>query len=164
MRGKEITRIIVIFALVGLGLMLGLQPLAYKGRYIRVGDYQVGGISADVETWIGNNYIIGAVIVFAFSLLATLLWTFFAGKAQAKGAVDVSRWQVMWWLLGLIPIAGIAIALIFFNQSDDALLSLAGFFILDGLILLYWLPTATSSPGMFKHIPPGSFMLRRLIG
>ncbi|MEM7590045.1 MAG: hypothetical protein AAF383_00720 [Cyanobacteria bacterium P01_A01_bin.83] len=163
MRGKEIIRIIV-FAVIGLGLMFWLQPLVYRGRYIRVSDYEVNGVPAGVEAWIADNYMICAGIVFVFSLLATLLWSFFTAKAQIKGAIDVSRWQVMWWLLGLLPIAGIAIALIFFNQSDQALLSLAGFLVFDGLIWLFWLSTATSSPGMFKNIPPGSFMLRRLIG
>ena len=163
MRTKEITRIIV-FTILGLGLIFWLQPLVYRSRLISVRDYTVNGTPAGVEAWIGDNYMIGAGVVFALSLGATLLWSFLTAKAQIKGSVDVSRWQVIWWLLGLLPIAGIAIALIFFNQSDDALISLASFLIIDGLILLFWLPTAASSPGMFKNIPPGSFMIRRLIG
>ncbi|MDJ0901000.1 MAG: hypothetical protein QNJ55_19530 [Xenococcus sp. MO_188.B8] len=156
MKAGEIIRII-IFVVIGLGLMFWIQPLIYTGRYIRLRDV----VAVD---WVADNYSIGAGVVFGFSIFATLLWSFFTAKAQIRGAVDVSRWQVMWWLLGLLPIIGIAIALIFINQSDDALLSLAGFFIFDGLIWLFWLPTATSSPGLFKHIPPGSFMLRRIIG
>lgn len=158
MKAGEIIRII-IFVVIGLILMFWLQPLIYTGRYIRISDYPRG-----INIWITDNYSVGAGVVFGFSLAATLLWTFFTAKAQIKGAVDVAKWQVMWWLLGLLPIIGIAIALIFINESDDALLSLAGFFIFNGLIWLFWLPTATSSPGLFKHIPPGSFMLRRLIG
>ncbi len=158
MKAGEVIRII-IFVVIGLILMFWLQPLIYTGRYIRVSDYLAG-----VDAWVTENYFVGAGVVFGFSIVATLLWSFFTAKAQIKGAVDASRWQVMWWLLGLLPIMGIAIALIFVNESDDALLSLAGFLIFDGLIWLFWLPTATSSPGLFKHIPPGSFMLRRLIG
>ena len=154
MKPGEIIRII-IFVVIGLGLMFWIQPLIYTGSYIFV---------QAVDAWLADSYFVGAGVVFGFSLVATLLWSFFTAKAKIKGAVDVSRWQVMWWLLGLLPIIGIAIALIFINKSDDALLSLAGFFIFDGLIWLFWLPTATSSPGLFKHIPPGSFMLRRLIG
>ncbi|MGK7893573.1 MAG: hypothetical protein AB4372_08100 [Xenococcus sp. (in: cyanobacteria)] len=158
MKPGEIIRIIIIFV-IGSILMFWLQPLIYTGRYIRISDYLPG-----VDLWVTDNYVVGAGVVFGFSLVATLLWSFFTAKAQIKGAVDVSSWQVMWWLLGLLPIVGIGIALFAINESDDALLSLAGFFIFDGLILLFWLPTATSSPGLFKHIPPGSFLLRRLIG
>ena len=158
MKPGEIIRIIV-FVVTGMGLMFWLQPFIYQNRYIRISDYLPG-----LDAWVSDNYFLGAGVVFGFSLAATLLWSFFTAKAQIKGAVDVSKWQAMWWLLGLLPIGGIAIALIFINKSDDALLSLAGFFIFNGLIWLYWLPTATSSPGLFKHIPPGSFMLRRLIG
>ena len=157
MKAGEITRIIIVVVL-GFGLMFWVQPLIYTGRYIRVSDYAGG-----VDAWVAENYFIGAGIVFAFSLCSILLWFFFTAKAQARGAVDVLRWQVMWWLLGLLPILGIAIALIFFNQSDHALLSLAGFFIFDGLIWLFWLPTATSSPGQFQYIPPGAFFLHSLI-
>ena len=58
----------------------------------------------------------------------------------------------------------IAASVIILNESDDALLSLTGFLVFDGLILLYWLPTATSSPKSFKYTPPGALLLRRLIG
>lgn len=158
MKAGEIIRII-IFNVLGLILMFWLQPLVYQNRSIRVADYPGG-----VDTWIRENYFPSVGIVFGFSLLATLLWYFLTARAKVKNASDVASWNLVWWLLGLLPIIGIAIALIFFNNSDDALLSLTGFLIFDGLFLLYWLPTATSSPGSFKYIPPGAMTIRRLIG
>ncbi|MEM9275356.1 MAG: hypothetical protein AAGA80_20680 [Cyanobacteria bacterium P01_F01_bin.143] len=150
---------IIIFTLLGLVLMFWLQPLIYQNRLIRIADYQGG-----VTTWIRDDYYLSAGIVFGLSFLAMLSWCFGTARAKVKNAADVASWNVVWWLLGLLPIIGIAIALIFFNKSDDALLSLTGFLVFDGLFLLYWLPTATSSPGSFKFTPPGAMFVRRLIG
>ncbi|ELS00617.1 hypothetical protein Xen7305DRAFT_00003180 [Xenococcus sp. PCC 7305] len=163
MKAGEIIRII-IFTVLGLILMFWLQPLIYTERYIRISDYSINGSPVGVETWVANNYMVGAGIVFGFSLFATLCWYFSTGRAKVKDASDVARWNIVWWLLGLLPIIGIVIALIFFTNSDDALLSLTGLFIFNGLFLLYWLPTATSSPGSFKYTPPGAMLVRRLIG
>ncbi len=159
MKAGEIIRIIV-FTITGLILMIWLQPLIYQNRMIPIRDYPENSF----EVWLLDNYMIGAWIVFGVSVLATLIWSFMTARARVRGTLDVSQWQLVWWLLGLLPVMGICIALYFFNESADALLSLAGLFIFNGLIWLYWLPTATSSPGLFKHIPPGAFLLRRLIG
>ncbi|WP_013325768.1 hypothetical protein [Gloeothece verrucosa] len=156
MKPGEIIRIIVLTVL-GWVLMFYGQPLIYQSRLIRVAD-------VPLTTWLSDYYTVGAWVVFLASVGATLVWTFMTTRAKASGALDVFRWQVVWWLLGLLPILGICIALYFFNESDDALLSLAGFFIFNGLFWLYWLPTVTSSPGLFRNIPPGSPLIRRLIG
>lgn len=159
MKRGEIIRLI-IFILLGALSMFYLQPLAYTARYIPVGDY-IGG---SVEAWVANNYYIIAAIVFGVSLFATLFWYFNTANATVRTSSDVARWQIVWWLLGLLPMIAIAASVIILNESDDALLSLTGFLVFDGLILLYWLPTATSSPKSFKYTPPGALLLRRLIG
>lgn len=156
MKAAEIIRIIALSA-IGFVVMFYLQPLLYENRAIPITDVRV-------NTWLREDYTVGAGIVFGFSVFATVLWYFLAARAKVAGTIDIFRWQVVWWLLGLLPVVGIGIALFLFNRSEDALLSLAGFFIFDGLILLFWLPTATSSPKLLKHIPPGAFLIRRLIG
>ena len=158
MKGVEVIRII-FFSVVGGIVMLWLQPLAYENRIIPVRDYPGG-----VDTWIDDNYFLSAMIVLIASVIATLLWYFFTARAKVRDASDVARWNIVWWLLGLLPFAAIFISVFVFNSSDDARLSLMGFFIIDGLFLLYWLPTATSSPGSFKYTPPGAMLARRLIG
>ena len=156
MKAGEIIRIIVLSLIVA-GLMFWIQPQIYQLKIIRISD-------VPMNPWLRNDYTTGAWIVFGCSLLATLIWYFLTAKAKVIGTLDTLRWQVIWWLLGFLPILGICIALYFFNRSQDALLSLTGFYIVDAIFLLFWLPTATSSPGSFKHIPPGAFLLRRLIG
>ena len=156
MKAGEIIRIIA-FSVVGFVLMFYGQPLLYKNRAIPITD-------VPVNAWLREDYTVAAGIFFAFSVLATVIWYFLAARAKVTGAIDISRWQVVWWLLGLLPMLGIGIALFFFNRSEDALLSLAGFLLFNGLIWLFRLPTATSSPGLLKHIPPGAFLIRRLIG
>ena len=156
MKPAEIIRIIVLSVL-GWLLMFYGQPLIYKSRIIRVSD-------VPLDSWLSNYYSVGAWIVFLTGVGATLVWCFMTARAKVRGGMDVLRWQVVWWLLGLVPILGICVALYFFNSSDHAQPSLAVLFIFNGLFWLYWLPTVTSSPGLFRNIPPGASLIRRLIG
>lgn len=156
MKSREIIQIIVIF-LFGAVLMFLGQPWFYDNGVLRISDVLT-------STWIRENYMTGAGIVFAVALATTILWTFMAAKAKAKSAAEISKWRLIWWLLMMLPIVSIIVSIAFFNSSDDALLSLTGFLVIDGIFLLYWLPTVTSSPGDLKYIPPGAFFIRRLIG
>ena len=156
MKLPEIIRIIV-FGFIGWLITIYGQPWVYQSRLIRVAD-------VPLSQWLSNYYNVGAWIVFLSGFGATIVWTVVTTRAKAAGALDVFRWQVVWWLLGLVPLIGICIALYICSVSNDALLSLALFFIIDGLFLLYWLPTVTSSPGLFRNIPPGAPLIRRLIG
>jgi hypothetical protein len=158
MKPSEFIRI-VVFIVLGAALMFYLQPLIYEMRLIPIrAKYD------ELIAWIGQDYHTGAKIVFSVSVASTLLWYVLAAKAKVKGSVETKRWMVVWWgLLGL-PILSIVVALTFFNSRNDVLLSLTGFYILDAVFLLFWLPTATSSPKALMYVPPGSFLLRRLIG
>jgi hypothetical protein len=156
MKSREVIQIIIIFLLGAMVMFLG-QPWIYDNKLLRISD-------VPITTWISQDYTTGSGIVFVIAFLATSLWAFMAAKAKAKSASDISKWRVIWWLLMLLPIISVIVSIAFFNRSNDALLSLTAFLIIDGIILLYWLPTVTSSPGDLKYIPPGAFFIRRLIG
>jgi hypothetical protein len=68
--------------------------------------------------------------------------------------------MVAWWIFLLFPVLSICVAISFFTGSNDTLVFLTIFFVLD-ILLLFWLPTATSTPGGLKFLPPGSIHLRR---
>lgn len=156
MKAGEIIRLIV-FIITGAALMFLGQPWIYSNRMIRVRD-------VPLDSWISNYYIPGALLVFGISVFSTLIWCVMAARARAKGAEEVFRWKLVWWLLLLLPVLSVCAAIYFFNRSDDARLSLTGFFVIDAIFWLFWLPTVTSSPGDLKYIPPGAFFIRRLIG
>lgn len=112
-----------------------------------------------VTRWLASDYTLSALIVFFTCLVATLVWIVFTSLSSFYGAKEVDRSRIVWWLLGLLPVASIGITVFWLNRLPSAQASLLGFFVLDEL-LLYWLPTATSSPESVKYIPPGSAFIR----
>lgn len=155
MKAREIIRI-NIFLLIGAVLMFYLQPWLYNSKVIILTDVLT-------QNWLYQNYFPGSVIVYTTSLISTVLWLIMAVRAKVIRSVDAYQWQVVWWVVGLLPILSICVAIYFFKDSKDALLSLTSLYIMD-ILLLFWLPTATSTPGLLKYVPPGSFFLRRIIG
>jgi len=149
MKSQEIIRIIAI-SLVGALLMFWLQPQIYNARLIAL-DVK------SLTTWLRDSYSTAAFIVFGTAVFATIVWTIMTATAKVQTGQEVLGWQLTWWLIGLIPLIGICLALWLFGKT--ALYSLTGFFVLDAIIL-YWLTTATSSPGLFKRIPPGASLFR----
>lgn len=150
----EIVRIIVI-SLVGAGLAFLLQPWLYRSGVISLTD-------VDPEVWVSDRYTIGVAIVFSVCLISTLLWYTLTSKAKVSRPEDRSFWALMWWLFLLLPVLSICVSLYFFNGSNDALLTLTGFYVLDSLIV-FWLPTALNTPGELMYVAPGSG-LRHLLG
>ncbi|HEY9828877.1 MAG TPA: hypothetical protein V6D19_25950 [Stenomitos sp.] len=134
-----------------------IQPWLYRSA---IGFFLVTDL--DIEDWLAEQYMPGAVIVFSTALGATILWYIIARNKAVTAASDVAPMRLPWGLLLLIPIIGICCALYFFNKSNDALLSLTFLYVVDTL-MLYWFSTAISSPGLLKFIPPGSFTLRHLL-
>ncbi|NEP83594.1 MAG: hypothetical protein F6K39_38975 [Okeania sp. SIO3B3] len=116
-----------------------------------------------VEIWINSHYIFGAGVVFAVSVLSTVIWYLITANAKAHQAKEVAKWDIVWWLFLLFPLLSLFLAIGFFKGSDDALVPLTIFFVFD-ILLLFWLPTATSTPGGLKFVPPGSIKLRRFFG
>ena len=150
----EIVRIIVI-SLVGAIFAFLLQPWLYRSGIIPLTD-------VDPEVWVGDRYTVGVAIVFSVCIISTLLWYVLTSKAKVARPEDRSFWRLMWWLFLLLPIISICVALYFFNGSNDALLSLTGFYILNALIC-FWLTTALNTPGALMYAAPGS-SLRLLLG
>lgn len=154
MKTNEIIRIILCIFF-GYILMFYVQPLIYENGIISLGQ-------ADQDFWL-LDYYQGAWFVFAISIISTFGWSVLAARAKAKTGREVANWLVVWWLFLLLPVLTILIAVLLFNEKY-ALVSLSGLYIIDGVFILYWLPTATSSPGLLRNIPPGSQLLRNLIG
>lgn len=160
MKAGEIIRTIVL-SLFGIGFILFLQPLFYEKKWL-------GLVITDVtmNKWLEKIYMTGAYTVLGICLVTMIIWyvitTFFAsGRAE-----EFMKWRLIWFLLLLLPIAGIGIAL-FLNGSapvkvgsNQAQISLALFFLFDTL-WLYWLTTVTSSPTPVKYVPPGAYPIRK---
>jgi len=151
----EIVRIIVI-SLVGASFAFLLQPWLYRSGIISLTD-------VDPEVWVSDRYTIGVAIVFSVCIISTLLWYTLTSKAKVSRAEDRSFWALMWWLFLLLPILSICVSLYFFNGSNDALLSLTGFYVLDTLVS-FWLPTALNTPGELMYVVPGSSLRLLLRG
>lgn len=154
MRAFEVIRIIALTVL-GVALMLFVQPWLYQSQILFLSDV------TDTETWIADEYLQGAYLVGGVSVVATFIWYFLSARAKILTSKDTSTWRLLWWLILLLPVLSIGGALAFYNSSRDALLTLTVLYILD-VLLLFWLPTATSSPLSTKFLPPGSFLMRRL--
>ena len=148
MKSQEIIRIIVI-TLVGALVMFWAQPQIYNSSLI--------SFDVDKADWLENNYNPAAFIVFGAAVFATIVWTVMTATAKVQTGQDILGWQLTWWLIGLIPLFAICGAIYFL--SKPALYSLTVFFVFD-VLLLYWLTTATSSPGLFKRTPPGASLFR----
>lgn len=148
----EIARIVIITVVGGL-LMFIAQPQIYNAQIIVV-DLPLG---MNTAKWLETSYIPAVSIVFGTALFATILWVALTLSAKVQTSEEILSWQLTWWLIGLIPLVGIVIALGLYSKG--ALYSLTALFVFDAL-LLYWLPTATSTSGLFKAIPPGGAFFR----
>ena len=161
MKIGEIIRIIVFF-LVGAVIMFYAQPWLYDNRFFGVLR------SIRFNEWLPKYYV-AAWIVFGFSVLLTTLWYIFTFINQKNP--NLSMWRLVWYMgLGFLVIV-ISLSIYLNNQDDkgqmvqETLFSLAGLFLVDSLLILYWLPTVTSTPGLFKHrVVPGSNLINDLIG
>lgn len=153
MKPLEIIRIIAI-TILGVVLMLLAQPWLYRSNVISLD-------VPDVEQWIVTDYTIGAYWVLGASIAATLIWYISASGANPLTAKDTASWRLLWWIVLLLPIVGIGVALYLQNEAS-ARLWLVAMYVLDVLVL-YWLPTASSSPGLTKYLPPGSRNIRNLV-
>lgn len=151
----DVIRIVVV-SLVGAVMMFLIQPWLYQNGVIALND-------VEPETWVGNNYINGAFTVFLVSIIAVILWYAIAAKAKVQRARETSSMAIVWWIILLMPVISICAAIYLFNNSNDALLSLTGFFIFD-VLLIYWFSTAISSPRSLMFVVPGAFFLRNLFG
>lgn len=150
----DLVRIFVVALLTAL-LMFVIQPFLFSSGAIALTD-------VDPVEWVGQQYTWGAVLVYGVSLLFALIWYALAARSKAVSASEISAMRALWGVLLLPPILAIGAALYFFNNSNEALLWITGFYVLD-VLLLYWFGTAIGSPNLLKYVPPGSMFLRSLI-
>ncbi len=168
MKPGEIIRIIA-FTILGWFVMLWLQPYLY--------DQKVFGIIKSVRfsEWL-QRYNVAAYIVFGISVLFTVLWyvlTLIDQNDHNRG-----KWRLIWYIgLGLLVLVislsvNLSLNVEVVRQGvekvifvKEALISMLGLFILNSLVLLYWLPTATSTPGLLKNgVVPGSGIINSIFG
>ena len=160
MKAGEIIRII-IFMLIGLFVMIWLQPYLY--------DQVVFGVikSIPYSEWI-KQYTLAAGIIFGFFISFTIIWYILLLKNQNSSA---STWKLVWYI-GLFLLAIIVSVTVYFNNQDEngeliseTLISMVLLFLVDSLFLLYWLPTVTSTPGLLKkRAVPGAIFINSLMG
>ena len=159
MKIGEIIRIIV-FSLIGLVLMFWIQPLLYEQRFfgvIRTVPY---------SEWI-NQYMLAAGIIFAVSFISTITWCVMLLKNQDG---DPNFFKLVWYL-GLFVLVVVISITVYFNNQDprgeliqETLISMMALFFMDSVLILYWLPTVTSTPGLLrKRTVPGAKLVNGLI-
>lgn len=153
MRAKEIIRIVAITG-VGAAVIFFVQPWLYRQGVIFLSD-------VTPEEWVVDAYVPASILVFGVSLTATCLWYGFAARAQPQRSGDTLIWRNLWWMLFLGPVLSVSGALVICRESRDALVSLTLMYVLD-ILLLYWIATASSSPGHTKYLPPGAFTIRQI--
>ena len=156
MNTGEIIRVIIL-SLIGAILMFFAQPFIYRQGLLWEPDVQ--NPDAALEAWTSGEYMAAAMLVFVISVISAVLWCVLASKSKAHMQNEVKPWILWWWLLGLVPILGLGIAIGFLNQVEEVRLSLAIFFVLD-ILLLFWLTTATSTPGLLMYTPPLARQMR----
>lgn len=159
MKTGEIIRVIVL-TLVGAILMFAVQPFIYRQGLIWEPDVQ--NPKAALEGFTNGDYIAAATFVFVASVFSTILWCVVTTKSKAHRPDEIKQWSLWWWILGLVPVLSIGVAIGLLNQIEEVRLSLAIFFVLD-ILLLFWLTTATSTPGLLMYTPPLARQMRELI-
>jgi hypothetical protein len=160
----EIIRLFV-FPILGALLMFVLQPTFYQSQMIRLVDLEKPNT---VERWLSNGYYPQASLVFGCAIFAALAWCVWNTMSPPANNAARSGRSVAWWILGLLPIFSVIGAAIWSRKSilgsafgsDSATLSLILFFSFD-ILFLYWLTTATTTPGNARDLPPGAGLFRR---
>ncbi|MDJ0581747.1 hypothetical protein [Crocosphaera sp.] len=155
----ELFRIIVII-FIGAILMFGIQPLLFRQGLIWTPNVQ--DPRGALELWVSGDYTIAAFCVFGVSVICTFIWYFMASKSQAHRPDEISKWRLWWAIMGLIPLMSIVVAIGVLNTQAAARLSLTFFFVIDVLIL-FWLTTASSTPGLLMYTPPLAPQLRNFL-
>jgi hypothetical protein len=153
MKSSEILRI-VAFQLVGTILCLWIQPLLYSYGYLSPPD-------VPLLFWLNNNYMQGAIWICLSCLAATVFWLLLAIKGDKRNLEKRKSLARLWWMILSFLGVSLLASLWMSSGGDIALLSwpLGGVYILD-IIVMYWMPTMTSTPGSLKYAPLGAKFAR----
>jgi FtsH-binding integral membrane protein len=160
----EIIRLFV-FPILGALLMFVLQPMLYQSQMIRLADLQRGN---SVDRWLANGYYPQTSLVFGCAIFAALAWCVWNTMSPPGNNAARKGRSVAWWILSLIPILSVVVAAIWSRKavlgdafgSDVATFSLVALFSID-ILFLYWLTTATTTPGNARDLPPGASLFGR---
>ena len=151
---------IIVFSMIGAILMFRIQPFIYKQGLIWQPNQEDS--QTTLESWVSGEYTMAALWIFAVSLLCTFVWYFMASRSQAHRPKQIQQWRGCWAIIAVIPVLSIGVGIGFFNQVSEMRLSLAVFFLID-ILILFWLTTATSTPGLLIYTPPLAMELRNLL-
>jgi hypothetical protein len=146
--------LVKIFCVTLFGALLAYlaQPWLFRSGVIALSD-------VDIEVWLAQKYTIGVSIVFATSVVTTLLWYFIASRSARTQMQEVAGTRPIWGFLLLLPVLSIIASIYFFNGSNDALLWITAMYVVDAAIG-YWFATVLGSPGLFKFVPPFAYLIR----
>ncbi|MDD1426748.1 hypothetical protein MEO94_20155 [Dolichospermum sp. ST_sed9] len=132
--------------------------------------FSMGVISLGVrnrELWVMQNFTPAAIIVWLASVIFAGLWyvTALVSKDTFDPKKDLKAMLSKWVGFFLITLLiAIFVALYFYGSANSptAFLWFLKFMIID-TILIYWISTAISTPGLLEYIVPGSQRLRKLL-
>jgi hypothetical protein len=120
-----------------------------------------------VNSWVNSHYMPATGIVFAGCLVAVLCWVGLNIKSPVAGMSSSIKRKAVWWFFLLIPIGGAILAILLSAASVIAPKGTTGAIIYYVLLyaidiaVVYWLPTATSTPGNARLLPPGAGLFAR---
>ena len=141
----------------GLFLLFMVTPWLYQYTVL-------APVDVDVFEWIPGIYITGATIVSSCSLITQVLWI--ANAVYYKGDDREAKYHEKYWYLGLaISVMSIPVALFFVSfGTEGSLMALPSLIVIfaGAVAAIYWLATATSTPGPLKFIVPYSLDIRSL--
>ena len=153
-----------LFPLTGAVAMFVLQPILYQSQLLRLTDVKP-------QVWVDAHYFPCATIVFACAIFTALAWCALNTFSPPRNIKECKKRAAWWWGMAIIPVLSIAIAIFLSRQgirvsfigitlkeaanialkgSSDATISLICLFSID-VLWLYWLTTATSTPGVLDR-------------
>jgi hypothetical protein len=155
----EVIRLFLI-PLTGAVVMFVLQPILYQSQMLRLTDVKP-------QIWVNAHYFPAAIIVFACAIFTALGWCALNTLSPPDGMKAAKKRATLWWTIGIIPVFSIGLAIFLSRQgilapkgSNDATISMICLFLFD-VLWLYWLTTATTTPGLARSIPPGAGLFRK---
>ncbi|WP_375493376.1 hypothetical protein [uncultured Nostoc sp.] len=155
-RSEEILRIfaVIMFG----GLLMVVQRWWFSAGVI---DLNV----SDDELWVMEHFTPVAIIVFIDSVFWAGMWYLTALGSNNNYVPEKHYKQILirWGGFFLATLAiTVGVALYFYRDASSTALPLfVGFFIINTM-LIYWVSTAISTPGLLAYVVPGSVLLRKL--
>ena len=165
MKAKEmgtLGSIVIIGMLVVIPLQQYLLASPDTIASLGIRDQQKFWSSAVLPTLTYGIWIIG--------VLATLLWIGLASKSSYRSSKSAFAMRGTWWLYaaGIYILYLIIFLLLAYSGSGTVamelqMLLLVLVFPID-IIVLFWLPTAMSTPGTLRNVPPMAMTIRKQFG